>query len=223
MAHHMTERSPCNYSPNMPLQNRVDPSGRLFANPSKAATLMGNRGCLHDGNKNVVRERTSLKRWISCTLEPRFDDRTPMQRGWYTELFFLDEATALAAGHRPCPQCRREAYKRFRAAWLAAGLSETVSAVVMDKALDAERRGAQRTTVKPASLPDGAMVRQPGDGSFYLVYRGRHFPWSFSGYGPASTSTGESSSLELVTLPAMLKILTAGYVPTIHPSVVRSY
>jgi len=205
----------------MTLRNRVDPSGRLFANPSKDATLMGNRGCLHDGNKNVVRERTSLKRWISCTLEPRFGVRTRMQPGCYTELFFLDEATALAAGHRPCPQCRREAYRRFTAAWLAAGLSDTISAVVMDKALDAERRGTQRTTVNPAHLPDGAMVRQPGDGSFQLVYEGRLFPWSFSGYGPASRSTSESSSLELVTLPAMLKILAAGYVPTIHPSVAR--
>lgn len=202
----------------MTRRNRVDPSGQLIADPSKAGLLMGNRGCLHDSNGNVVRERAATRRWIACTMAPIYGRRPLMQPGSYTELFFLDEATALAAGHRPCAQCRADAYKLFTDAWLKAGLSDAASADIIDKALDAERP-CKKTLVSPASLPDGAMVRHPGHGSFHVVYEGHLHPWSFSGYGTPATLTAATEDFELVTPPSMVKVLAAGYEPKIHGSV----
>src|SRR5262245_384135 len=144
----------------MPLQNRVDPTGALQAVPDRG-TLMGNRGCLHDANRHLVRQRDYTTRWISCTLEPVFGKRRSlMQPNSYTELFFLDEFTALAAGHRPCGQCRRERYRAFVDAWRRAGLPAPASGSVanaIDAALDKERR-AERPTVGVSELRDGAMV-----------------------------------------------------------------
>lgn len=207
----------------MTRQNRVNPSGQLIADPSKAGLLMGNRGCLHDNTGKVVRERASTKRWIACTTEPKYERRTLMQPGSYTELFFLDEATAIAAGHRPCAQCRADIYKLFSNAWLKAGLSGAVSADIIDNALDAERRNTEKTLVSPASLPDGAMVRHPDDGSFHLVYEQHLYPWSFSGYGSPTPLTAASEHFELVTHPSTVKVLEAGYKPKIHDSLVGSH
>lgn len=207
----------------MTSRNRVDPSGRLLAEPSKAGTLMGNRGCLHDNNGLVVKERTSLKRWIACTLEPIFGKRKLMQPDSYTELFFLDEPTALAAGHRPCAQCRPDAYKLFTTAWLKAGLSDVALAANIDKALDAERRNTEKPLVSPASLPSGAMVRHCGDGSFYLVYGGQLFPWSFSGYGAPMPMPAAAGKYELMTPPSAVKVLEAGYPLEVHGSAKGSH
>mgnify|MGYP001157929142 CR=1 FL=1 len=207
----------------MTRQNRVDPSGRLIADPSKAGTLFGNRGCLHDENGVVVKERTSLKRWIACTLEPIHGANPLMQPGCYTELFFLDEATALAAGHRPCAQCRPEAYKLFTKAWLKAGLSDAAGADGIDKVLDVERRSGEKPLVSVASLPGGAMVRHPGDGSFHLVYGGQLFPWSFSGYGTPKPQTAAVDKYELMTSASTVKVLEAGYPVEVHSSVKGSH
>jgi hypothetical protein len=191
----------------------------LIANPSKAGTLFGNRGCLHDKNGVVVKERTSVKRWIACTLQPINGAYPLMQPGSYTELFFLDEATALGAGHRPCAQCRPDAYKFFTTAWLKAGLSEVALAENIDKALDAERRNGDKPMVSPASLPGGAMVRRQGDGSFHLVYEGQLFPWSFFGYGTPTPLPTEGEKFELMTPPSTVKVLEVGYPLEVHSSV----
>lgn len=202
----------------MTRRNRVDPSGRLIADPSKAGTLFGNRGCLHDDKGVVVKERTSLKRWIACTLKPIYGAKPLMQPGCYTELFFLDEPTALAAGHRPCAQCRPDAYKLFTTAWLRAGLSDVALAANIDKALDAERRNIEKPLVSPASLPSGAMVRHPVDGTFHLVFEGQLFPWSFSGYGTPMPLKAAAGKYELMTPPSAVKVLEAGYPPGVHSS-----
>ena len=202
----------------MTRRNRVDPSGRLQADPSKAATLFGNRGCLHDDSGVVVKELTSLKRWIACTLKPIYGAKPLMQPGCYTELFFLHEPTALAAGHRPCAQCRPDAYKLFTTAWLKAGLSDVALAANIDKALDAERRNSDKPLVSPASLPSGAIVRHPGDGTFHLVFGGRLFPWSFSGYGTPMPLKAAAGKYELMTPPSAVKVLEAGYPPGVHSS-----
>lgn len=141
----------------------------------------------------------------------------------YTELFFLDEATALAAGHRPCAQCRADAYKLFANAWLKAGLSGAVSADIIDTALDAERRNTQTTLVGQTGIPDGAMVRNPDDGSVHLAYLQHLYPWSFYGYGSPMPLSGATDNFEWVTHPSTVKVLEAGYKPKIHDSVVGSH
>lgn len=100
----------------MPLQNRVTPFGEIVASEARG-TLMGNRGCLHDEHRNLGRRRWTTKSWVTCLLSFGGRRRELMRPGYYTELFFLDEATALAAGHRPCAECRREAFRRFVDGW----------------------------------------------------------------------------------------------------------
>ena len=126
----------------MPLQNRVTPFGNLVAVEGRGL-LMGNRGRLHDAERRIVRYAQG-RRWIACLTSFRGRRRTVMSPGLYTELFFLDEAVALAAGHRPCAECRRDDYTRFRAAW-ARAVSEDVSADGMDLKLDADRLAGPRT------------------------------------------------------------------------------
>src|SRR5579859_5210937 len=125
----------------MPLQNRVTPFGEIVAVPGRGS-LMGNRGILHDARRNIVRD-SQVRRWIACRLEFRGRHRDIMSPGSWTELFFLDEATALAAGHRPCAECRRADYRRFQTAWRDARLSNShapSSADVMDAILHQDRR-----------------------------------------------------------------------------------
>ncbi|HEY9058475.1 MAG TPA: hypothetical protein VIN77_15095, partial [Aurantimonas sp.] len=123
----------------MPLQNRVTPLGEIIADPARG-TLMGNRGILHDGNRELGRSRWKHKAWIACTLAFRGRKRTPMTPGRYTELFFLDEATALAGGHRPCAECRRADFNAYRTAWATAHcLDAPPTAKAMDDMLHAHR------------------------------------------------------------------------------------
>lgn len=195
----------------MTLQNRVDPAGVLHASPARG-TLMGNRGCLHDDQRSIVRT-ASTKRWIACTLEPVFGKRKQlMQPGRYTELFFLDEFTALAAGHRPCAQCRRAEYREFVGAWRRAGLAVPIVSSIanaIDAVLDAERRIGTRSMVKASDMPDGAMVRDSA-GEFYLVKDGELLPWSFSGYG-AVVQPNTADVFELLTPPSIVQVLRSGY------------
>src|SRR5262245_57945330 len=143
----------------MPLQNRVTPFGDLIATEARG-TLMGNRGVLHDDQRRVVRYAQG-RRWIACVTSFRGRRRTVMSPRSYTELFFLDEAVALAAGHRPCAECRREDYVRFQAAWARAGWNDT-SADAIDLRLHANRLAGPRArrmyTEEIADLPDGAYV-----------------------------------------------------------------
>src|SRR5919201_7096583 len=149
----------------MPLQNRVTPFGELIATPARG-TLMGNRGCLHDATRRI-RRPFAVKRWIICLLEFKGRHRKVMTPGQYTELFFLDEATALAAGHRPCAECQRARYTLFRRHWAAAnGRRQPPSADEMDSVLHTERLDARRRkrtyTEMLSRLPVGVMVAEPG-------------------------------------------------------------
>ena len=204
----------------MPLQNRVTPTGQIVVDPGRG-TLTGNRGCLHtpDGRLGVSRWRSKL--WICCTLDWRGRRRAPMPPGRWTMLFFLDEATALAAGHRPCGYCRREDYLAFGEAWRRGrGLDRRPKAVELDAALHAERvesRSRRQLTrpVPAGGLPDGAMVRCRG--VVGLVTGGLLLPWSFAGYGaPVALPDGEP--VDLLTPPSTVAAIRAGYRPGLHPS-----
>ena len=202
----------------MPLQNRVTPTGDIIATPHRGL-FTGNRGINHDpGNKTLLKKRWSSPAWITCLCEFRGWRRPVMARRSWTELFFLDEATAFAAGHRPCFFCRRDDAKRFHAAWEAGNGASGVNAKAMDAVLHRERldRGRKRLHPLPMSLgdlPDGAMVQQ-GEGSF-LVVQGRVLQWSPAGYSTVERQLGDAA---LLTPPSTLRALNAGYHPALHPT-----
>ncbi len=194
----------------MPLRNRVTPLGEIVAVPERG-TLTGNRGVLHD-DEGQHRRDWQTRRWIACRLEYKGMRRRLRQPRRWTELFFLDEATALAAGHRPCAFCRRADYRRWQGAWAAAGLGAT-GADAMDERLHADRLGERRRR-PAASLPEGAMVLH--DGAVGLVTVAGLRAWSFGGYGPAEPAP--AGPLEVVTPAATVAVLAAGYVPALHHS-----
>lgn len=200
----------------MTLQNRVLPTGEIVADPGRG-TLTGNRGILHHG-KVLGTRRWMHPHWISCALEWKAIRRTPMTPGTWTELFFLDEAVALAAGHRPCALCRRPAFVAFQAAW-AAGTGLPAAAPAIDRALHAARvtrdRQQQRHALVPDDLPDGAMLLW--DGSSHLVTGGRMRRFAWDGYGPAVPLPRVSAVTVLTPAPTVLA-LRAGYRPQLHPS-----
>jgi hypothetical protein len=202
----------------MPLQNRVTPFGELIATEARGL-LMGNRGRLHDADRRIVRYAQG-RRWISCLTSFRGRRRTVMSPGSYTELFFLDEAVALAAGHRPCAECRRPEYTAFQSAWARAGLGDT-SADAMDLRLDADRLASPRArrTYRgdPAALPSGAFVEI--DGVAWLVRNGRLHAWSPSGYAEARPIG--HTTLTVITPRCLVAVLRGGYRPLVHPSVDR--
>lgn len=187
----------------MSLQNRVDPWGRLHA-VSERGMWMGNRGgCFHDANRQLKPRHWVSPRWIVCLLNFRNRSRVPMSPGKYTELFFLDEATALAAGHRPCFECRREAARLFRSLWPhpARTLAD------LDRTLHRERL-SPKPSVDPASLPGGAMVQHAG--AAWLVRDGALHRWSFSGYGD---SIALPPYALLLTPLSTVEVLRRGYRP----------
>ncbi len=162
----------------VPLRNRVTPFGAIIAT-SERGTMMGNRGILHNDRRELVRS-TQLRRWICCVTSFKGIRRVIMKPHSYTELFFLDEATAFAAGHRPCFECRRTAAVAFQEAWTRA-CGDRATADQMDRVLEAERRtprtGERRTFEAAArSLPDGAMVSWQGRP--WLVFRGQLLLWT---------------------------------------------
>ncbi len=210
------------------LQNRVDPFGAIHAVAARG-TLMGNRGgCMHTRHQRLTGRRWVSTRWIACKLDFRGWHREVMQLGRYTELFFLDEATAFAAGHRPCMLCRGADARRFIAAWLAGNRhGQSLRSVdELDRALHAERVDTathrQRTARTPLQgLPEGAMVTFDVDpGTPLLVWDGALWPWSFAGYQEPRAwgdafATGEGT---LLTPPSVVEAFRAGYRPAVHPS-----
>jgi hypothetical protein len=207
----------------VPLQNRVDPWGRLLAVEARG-TLMGNRGCLHDERRRIVRDHRG-EGWILCLLEFKGRQRTVMTPRSYTELFFLDEATGLAAGHRPCAECQRHRYRDFLDAWrrgnptMLAGVAP--NAAGLDAVLHRERldsKGCKR--VHPAhlaDLPSGAMIEGDREDQAFLVLGGALYPWSIAGYGPP-VPRPERGEARVLTPPSILGALAAGYVPSLHAS-----
>jgi hypothetical protein len=199
------------------LQNRVTPRGEIVS-ASERGTLMGNRGVLHDPAQRIIRP-WQLIRWISCVTEFRGRRRPLMAPGRWTELFFLDEATAFAAGHRPCAHCRHVDYQRFRRAWSAARGLEPAAAEAIDRVLHEERlsgRLEQRTHVERRdALPDGAMVSL--DGEAYLVRADALLPWSFAGYGTPRAGP-LPARVEVLTPRSTVEALRRGYVAGVHPT-----
>jgi len=194
----------------MPLQNRVTPLGELVADPARGL-VYGNRGCLHDA-QGRIRRRYNGKRWIACRLEFRGWRRGRLlQPGKFTELFFLDEATAFAAGHRPCALCRRADYVRFLE------LVGESRADAVDARLHRERLGHRRV-VGLEELPDGAFVLE--DEAPWLVLGRRLLRWTPGGYVDGRLRPKRAEAV-LLTPPSLVSVLRAGWcglVPLLHPS-----
>lgn len=208
----------------MSLQNRVDPFGNIHANSSRG-TMFGNRGgCMHREKRLVGRPWTN-ERWICCLLEFKGRHREVMAEHRYTELFFLDEATAFAAGHRPCMECRRTDANRFIDAWSRAhlGAQRAKSVSHIDQMAHRERIDSttkqQRTTrAQLSTIPDGAFVTLDADPSQpMLVRRGKLLPWSFDGYGPGIPLPPDQA-VTLLTPASFAIAFSAGYEAAVHPS-----
>ncbi|MEL7129870.1 MAG: hypothetical protein AAGK23_10000 [Pseudomonadota bacterium] len=203
----------------MPLQNRVRPDGEIFAIDARG-TLMGNRGGrLHINGKRELHSsrRWASRQWISCVTQFKGRRRTPMSDNRYTELFFLDEVTALAAGHRPCFECRRSAAVQFAEIWKHVfHLDQRPKAKDIDRALHTERlAGRKKWTIRIPfeSLPSGAMAMD-GD-RMVAKTENRALAWSFDGYCEVAPPRGE---VDCLTPPAILKVLKGQYSPIWHPS-----
>lgn len=203
----------------MPLQNRVTPFGEITAQPWRGA-LMGNRGILHDAKERLGRARWRHKNWVCCVTEFRGRHRLPMPPPGsptrYTALFFWDEACALAAGHRPCAECRNADWRRFKAAWAAAGLPGDKAAGI-DRVLHAARVTRSRRQVTHmaalATLPDGVFLSLSElDGTPMLKSRGRLWRWSPMGYEDAGAASG-GQSVRVLTPAPTVAVIRAGYVP----------
>jgi hypothetical protein len=200
----------------MPLQNRVTPFGEIVALEGRGL-LMGNRGVLHDDSKRIV-HYAKLRRWIACRLEFKGIHRVVMTPHRYTELFFLDEATAFAAGHRPCAECRREDYRRFCAVW-ARCFGEASGADAIDLRLHGDRlvkpRVKRTYAADVADLPDGAFIAD--DGTAWLVRGNELLAWSQQGY-KARRKRPAHRDVEVLTPRSTVAVLSAGYRAEIHPS-----
>jgi hypothetical protein len=202
----------------MPLQNRVNPFGELFAAPARGR-FMGNRGGrFHTGAKTLTARRWASRQWICCVLD--FKNRQRDVRGrFYTELFFVDEPTALAAGHRPCFECRRADARRFAEAWRQAhDLSAPPSAGEMDVVLHEQRLAgcAKRLHSRDIDLvPDGAFVALGGEA--FAVRGDALLRWTPNGYD-ARKSRPRRGSADVLTPPAILNVLAVGFAPHWHPS-----
>lgn len=201
----------------MPLQNRVTPLGEVVADPHRGI-FTGNRGIIHDpATRTLLRKRWSNPAWLVCVCEFRGRRRKVMGGRSWTELFFLDEATAFAAGHRPCFYCRRDDANRFRACWEQGNRVADILAPEMDAVLHRERFASGKKLhplpMPLEKLPDGAMVQ--AGGASYVIAKGRALRWSFAGYRAAERVVADAM---LITPPSTLRALAAGFRPVLHPS-----
>jgi hypothetical protein len=202
----------------MPLQNRVSPFGELKAVPARG-TLFGNRGGrFHTDARTLAARRWVSRRWICCVLEFKGRQRDVWGR-FYTELFFLDEPTALAAGHRPCFECRRKEAEVFAESWRQARrLGARPLADEMDDVLHDERlRGRDKRLHRRAieGLPDGAFVAV--DGEPFAIRGDVLLHWTLQGYD-TPMKRPQGVTVDVLTPPAILAVLSAGYRPRWHPS-----
>ena len=198
----------------MPLRNRVTPQSELVADPARGL-VYGNRGCLHDAQSRI-RRRYNGKRWIACRLEFKGWHRAPLQQpGRFTELFFLDEATAFAAGHRPCALCRRKDYNRL-VALLGMG-ADAIDEQLHSERVDPRTRGQLHHEAPFDDLPDGTFVLHEGEP--WLVVGNDLLRWTAAGYS-ARTARPRSRAL-MLTPPTLVEVLRSGWqplVPLLHPS-----
>ena len=197
----------------MPLQNRVSPFGELFATPARG-TLFGNRGGkFHTDDRKLTSRRWASRQWICCVLEFKGRQRDVWGR-YYTELFFLDEVTAFAAGHRPCLECRRKDAEHF--ARLFAGKTQRERADAMDDVLHAERLDGRTKRTHQRNidgLPDGALIALGGEA--YAVRGKRLLRWTPSGYRGAQPRP-RGAQVDVLTPPAIITVLARGYAPRWH-------
>jgi hypothetical protein len=201
----------------MPRQNRVTPRGDLITVADRGM-FWGNRGVLHDAGGRLVRYSRG-RAWAICVLEYKGRRRTQWAPGRLTELFFLDEATALAAGHRPCGECRYREYQAFKRAWAAAQGCGVPGVQTSDACLHDDRLaapGIRRTHRAPlADIPDGVMVE--ADGAPWLVLGGGLLAWTPGGYRDPRAA-GPATTVTVITPRATVAVLAAGYRPVLHPS-----
>lgn len=200
----------------MPLQNRVDPFSRLHVHPMRGL-FTGNRGCLHDDAGRIVTEGGRQDAWVTCQLSFRDRRRALMQPGLYTHLFFLDDATALAAGHRPCAECRRADYNAFCGGVERATGSRPSTDDLNDalgEEILASRRGGAWVGVEAVTLPAGAMFAR-GSVAWLATPQGCRL-WSFEGYGPEIPRP--VGRVRRLTPGLSVAALAAGFVPVLHPS-----
>jgi hypothetical protein len=216
----------------LPLQNRVDPFGDIHAVAARGL-FTGNRGIIHDPDtRTLLSRRWALRAWLICELHWKDRRREPMGRnapgggaGW-TELFFLDEVTALAAGHRPCFYCRRERATAFLRCYGVVSGMAGARAPALDAQLHGERRASSPDGWAAAAsldgtaigtLPDGTMVAAAGKA--FAIRGGAMLPWSFEGYAPpADMRELAGGTIRLITPRTTVKVLEAGYAPVWHPS-----
>lgn len=205
----------------MPLQNRVTPHGQLEAASARGAWL-GNRGILHDENKKIIAPWRH-KAWITCKLDYQDRHRTIFSPNNYSELFFLDEATALSAGHRPCAECRKDRYLEFKVAWCTAnpGIAGSNPPIAqIDKQLHFERaiRGGGKVTFndKLLNLPAGTFIEL--EGIPYLLWLGKLFPWSHHGYGQPLSALPKAIQVTVLTPVSIVAMFRHGYKPQVHES-----
>lgn len=200
----------------MPRCNRVAPDGSLL-DVAYRGTFMGNRGRLHDAGGRI-RRPWQVRRWLICELNFRDRRRVVMAPNRYTELFFLDEATALAAGHRPCFECRRARFLAFQAAIATALGAASPGARTIDDRLHQERldaTGAKRTyTADLNELPDGVFVVH--EDRPHLVLGGSLLAWSFGGY--TARAPRPVGRVAVLTPPAAVAAIASGYRPVVHAS-----
>ncbi len=201
----------------MPLRNRVTPFGEILALAGRG-TLMGNRGILHDAQRTIVRD-SQVRRWIACRLEFRGRHRHIMTPGRWTELFFLDEAAAFAAGHRPCAECRRADFVRIQDAWRHVYPDALPLADVIDARLHTERRlgpWIKRTyTAQLETLPDGSYIKL--DDRPWLVLADTLLAWSADAYQDRRRRP-PTGPVVVLTPPSIVAVLRAGYAASFHPS-----
>lgn len=201
----------------MPKQNRIDPFGCFHAVSSRG-NLMGNRGILHDSDHTITRTHAH-QNWVTCALSFKDRRRTIMSPGKYTELFFLDEAIALAAGHRPCAECRRERYREFTDCWRQAhGDPETGRTLpqTIDKMLHVARIDRQRRKVTFSAhvddLPDGTIFADDDKG--VLIWNERQMVWGFGGYTLRDAPV--TGIVRVLTPMPAVEVLRLGYKLEIH-------
>jgi len=201
----------------MPLQNRVTPFGDVVVDPHRGL-FTGNRGIIHDpATRTLLKKRWSNPAWLICVCEFRGRRRKVMGGRSWTELFFLDEATALAAGHRPCFYCRRDDANRFRACWEEGNGVANVLAPDIDAVLHRERFvSSKRLHAMPSAagrLPDGTMIAVEREA--FVVSKGKPLRWTFGGYQTTETPIRDAM---LSTPPSTLRALASAYRPVLHPS-----
>jgi len=205
----------------LPLQNRVDPWGALHAVRAKG-TRMGNRGILHDADQRIVRQWAS-RAWVTCVLSfDRLQPRKPFSPGTYSELFFLDEATAMAAGHRPCRYCQRARFDEFKAGWLSANPSSGPSLRLIpeiDRIVHDERLTPQRTKrtfdAALSTLPFGTFIEH--EEKPHLVVESGLLCWSFEGYVRGNCPPG-SEVVKVLTPASFVRLFRHGFRPFVHAS-----